>query len=132
MKPLKSFVLGTFSLFVAVGLSLPAAAEYPTKAITLVSPYGPGGALRILRLGQSPQRRLPYLGEGVLVVNRTGAAGVIGSTFVAKGQSRMATPCCFRGLARKPPCRRSTPRFPTSGTISPSWECSSRILSCSP
>lgn len=58
-----------------------AAAEYPSKPITLVAPYGPGGASdlasRILA-SVVPQ----YLGEPVLVINRTGAGGVTGSAFV--------------------------------------------------
>ncbi|MEK9673874.1 MAG: tripartite tricarboxylate transporter substrate binding protein [Rhodospirillaceae bacterium] len=62
-----------------------AVAEYPTKPITLVAPYGPGGssdlAARIVS-ATAPA----YVGNGVLVVNRTGAAGVTGSTYVAKSK----------------------------------------------
>lgn len=62
-----------------------ASAEYPTKPVTLVSPYGPGGAADLAArtvAGTAPA----YLGNAVLVVNRTGAAGVTGSTTVAKGK----------------------------------------------
>lgn len=62
-----------------------AVAEYPTKPVTLVAPYGPGGssdlAARIVA-ANAPA----YLGNGILVVNRTGAAGVTGSTYVAKSK----------------------------------------------
>ena len=58
--------------------------DYPTKPVTLVVPYGPGGAAdlaaRIIG-NEAPE----YLGNNVLVVNQTGAAGVTGSTMVAKG-----------------------------------------------
>ena len=62
-----------------------ALADYPTKPITLVSPYGPGGAADLAArtiAGTAPS----YLGNAVLVVNRTGAAGVTGSTTVVKGR----------------------------------------------
>ena len=71
----------------AVGLALAGAAlaDYPAKPVTLVSPYGPGGAADLAArtiAGTAPA----YLGQAVLVVNRTGAAGVTGSTTVAKGR----------------------------------------------
>ena len=61
------------------------AAEYPSKPITLVAPYGPGGAsdlhARIIA-GAAPA----YLKQAVLVINKTGAAGVVGSTYVVKAK----------------------------------------------
>ena len=62
----------------------PAVAEYPTKPIKIVVPYGPGGAAdlaaRIIAT-EGPE----YVGGEILVVNQTGAAGVTGSTMVHKG-----------------------------------------------
>lgn len=70
---------------VLVAASGIAAAEYPTKPVTLVSPYGPGGAADLA--ARTLSATAPgYLGNGILVVNRTGAAGVSGSTTVAKGK----------------------------------------------
>lgn len=67
-------------LVLAAGMS-GAAAEYPTKAITLVAPYGPGGASDLA--SRTLASTAPaYLGEPVLVVNRTGAGGVTGSASV--------------------------------------------------
>ena len=67
-----------------VGTAGVALADYPTKPVTLVVPYGPGGAAdlaaRIIG-NEAPE----YLGETVLVVNQAGAAGVTGSTMVVKG-----------------------------------------------
>ena len=74
-------VVSGLALIVVTGA---AAADYPTKPVTLVSPYGPGGAADLAArtiAGTAP----PFLGHAVLVVNRTGAAGVTGSTTVAKG-----------------------------------------------
>ena len=62
-----------------------AQAEYPAKPVTLVSPYGPGGAADLA--ARTLSATAPgLLGNGILVVNRTGAAGVTGSTFVAKAR----------------------------------------------
>lgn len=74
----------TAALLLFCGLTGVAGAEYPTKPVTLVSPYGAGGAadLAARTLAASVG---DYLGQDVLVVNRTGAAGVTGSTTVAKG-----------------------------------------------
>ncbi len=61
------------------------AAEYPSKPITLVAPYGPGGASDLhsrIVAGAAPA----YLKQAVLVINKTGAAGVVGSTFVVKSK----------------------------------------------
>ena len=70
--------------FASLALAAPVLAEYPTKPVTLVVPYGPGGAAdlaaRIIS-NEAPE----YLGDNVLVVNQAGAAGVTGSTMVAKG-----------------------------------------------
>ncbi|MXZ79844.1 MAG: tripartite tricarboxylate transporter substrate binding protein [Gammaproteobacteria bacterium] len=76
-----SMLIGV-AMTVASGL---AAADYPTKPVTLVSPYGPGGAADLAARTLSATAP-EYLGNGILVVNRTGAAGVSGSTTVAKGK----------------------------------------------
>ena len=75
--------LGGLLLLAASGAVM---AEYPTKPVTLVSPYGPGGAADLA--ARTLSATAPgYLGNGILVVNRTGAAGVSGSTTVAKGRA---------------------------------------------
>jgi len=61
------------------------ASDYPSKPITLVAPYGAGGASDMA--SRTMASVLPsYLGQPVLVVNRTGAGGVTGSTFVNKAK----------------------------------------------
>ena len=54
------------------------AAPYPSKPITLIAPYAVGGDsdLAARNFAQAAQK---VLGVPVLVVNRTGASGVIGS-----------------------------------------------------
>ncbi|GAB4235791.1 MAG: tripartite tricarboxylate transporter substrate binding protein [Methyloligellaceae bacterium] len=74
------------AFFAAILLVGPAQADkYPSKPITLVAPYGPGGASDLhsrIIAGTAPA----YLGQPVLVINKTGAAGVVGSTFVVKSK----------------------------------------------
>jgi len=57
------------------------AAKYPVRPITLVVPYGPGGAADLAgrALAAAAQK---YIGQPVMVVNRTGAGGATGSHFV--------------------------------------------------
>ena len=59
------------------------AADYPVKSIHLVSAYTPGGgndiSARIMAEALAPR-----LGQPVLVENRAGAGGLIGSDYVAK------------------------------------------------
>src|SRR5687768_13241226 len=68
------------------GAALPAwsqAARYPSRPITFVVPFAPGGAVDIS--GRAMADRLAkVLGQPIVVDNRAGAAGAIGSTYVAK------------------------------------------------
>ncbi|ULX53593.1 ABC transporter substrate-binding protein [Cupriavidus taiwanensis] len=78
-------VLAAASATLATGLSFSAAAQsgYPTKPITLVVPFPAGGTTDIVarivadKLGQQ-------LGQAVVVDNRGGAGGSIGTTFLSK------------------------------------------------
>lgn len=61
--------------------SFAALADYPDGPITVVAPYGPGGSSDLAARTMASSIT-DYIGGNVLVVNRTGAAGVIGSNFV--------------------------------------------------
>ena len=81
------FLRMVLALLLAVFL-IPAtgwAAEYPTKPITLVAPYGAGGASDLAsRTLASVANK--YIGEPVMVINKTGASGTVGSNFVSKAK----------------------------------------------
>ena len=75
------------ALFLAVALAAIApqvhAQDYPTRIITLVSPFPPGGPSdTAARLIAAPMSKA--LGQQVIVDNLTGAGGVIGTDHVAK------------------------------------------------
>jgi tripartite-type tricarboxylate transporter receptor subunit TctC len=62
------------------------AQAYPNKPIRMIIPYGAGGSTdTLLRIVAT---RLPgVLGQSVVIDNRTGASGMIGSDIVAKAQN---------------------------------------------
>ena len=61
-------------------------AEYPSMPVTLVAPYGPGGASDLAARALAAAAPT-YLGQPVVVVNRPGAGGVVGSTYVARSKA---------------------------------------------
>ena len=80
MQGKRFFSLSVLLLTLTLGLGLtpPWAADYPARPITLINPYPPGGFLDV------PGRSFAavaekMLGKPVVVVNKAGAAGMIGS-----------------------------------------------------
>lgn len=63
--------------------TLALAQDYPTKPISMIAPFPPGGVADIVGrpLAASMEKSL---GRPVLVVNRSGAGGAVGTTAVAK------------------------------------------------
>lgn len=71
----------------AATLALPAAAgaqeAFPSRPLQVVLPYPPGNAIDLLVRALAAQMS-PQLGQSVVVVNRDGAAGVVGSVSVLR------------------------------------------------
>ncbi|WP_137890362.1 tripartite tricarboxylate transporter substrate binding protein [Ramlibacter sp. 2FC] len=82
--------LATVASVIAIGsvtsglaLAQTPANKFPTKTVTLVVPYSAGGGTDVV--GRLIAQRLSDLwGQSVVVDNRTGANGAIGSNFVAR------------------------------------------------
>ena len=70
-------------LALTLAAALPARAEYPERAIKIVVPYPPGGTTDLLARAIAP-RLAERLRQSVVIDNRAGAGGVIGSQLVAK------------------------------------------------
>jgi len=76
MRKLLSFLLIAFSTAVA-------AQSFPSKPIRLIAPFAPGGALDLIARGVGAKLS-ESVGQPVVVENRAGASGAIGSELVAK------------------------------------------------
>ena len=64
----------------AVRVPVEAQAAWPSRPVTLVVPFDPGGSLD--RLGRGLAQFMPkYLGQPITVVNRPGAGGQVGATW---------------------------------------------------
>jgi tripartite-type tricarboxylate transporter receptor subunit TctC len=80
----KRSLLTLIAVAVAFGLTRPTAAqEYPVKNITFIVPYAAGGNGDI-RGRQVSQRLAAILGKPVVVENKSGAGGNIGTDAIAK------------------------------------------------
>src|SRR5579859_7476703 len=82
IAPTKTSMNRLWSIFAAVLFALPAAAQtYPSKAIRLVAPFPPGGSIDVV--GRLLAAKLSEsLGQQIVVDNRSGASGIIGTEVV--------------------------------------------------
>jgi tripartite-type tricarboxylate transporter receptor subunit TctC len=85
---LRLFALRLFAaLWLAVtanGLAQPAVAEdYPSRPITLVVPFPPGGSTTVMARNVA-DKMAAALGQSIVVENRGGAGGTLGTRYVAK------------------------------------------------
>src|SRR2546425_11171894 len=79
-KPIAILSLVMFAAHFAIP---PAAAQYPTKPIHLIVPAAPGGGTDIAARSFVPALQ-DNLGQPVVIENRGGAGGIIGTDLVAK------------------------------------------------
>lgn len=98
------------ALLMGTGLSITAASaqEWPTKPIKLVVPYAPGGYTDAV--GRITARFLEKeLGQTVIVDNRAGAGGIVGSDLVSKSPGDGYTLCvCSVGAISIAPVAQTT------------------------
>src|SRR5215813_4289649 len=79
--PMRILVALVVSLFASIAL----AQDYPTRTVTLVVPYPPGGGVDAMARIVA-DKISEALGQQVIVDNRGGGGGNIGTRFVAKAQ----------------------------------------------
>jgi tripartite-type tricarboxylate transporter receptor subunit TctC len=75
-------VLAGLPVLLALAGNVAAQESYPTRPVTLVSPYPPGGAADLTARPLAPALE-KALKQPVIVVNRTGAGGAVGTQFVS-------------------------------------------------
>src|SRR5262245_56733365 len=82
--PLTAILTATLAALAIGGLLAPAAAQtYPNRPITLVIPFAPGGSTSIV--GRTVADKMSeILGQQIVVDNRGGAGGTVGTRAVAK------------------------------------------------
>ena len=82
----RSFVSSVLLSSAAASLSSHAlAASWPSRTIKIIVPFGPGGSADVVAryVSKTLQEKL---GENIVIENRTGAAGTIGTAEVAKSE----------------------------------------------
>lgn len=77
--------IAVVALAVSTTLTPAHAQNYPTRAITLVIPFAPGGSTSIVGRGIA-DKMSELLGEKVVVDNRPGAGGTVGTKAVARSE----------------------------------------------
>ncbi len=82
---IKGALAVTASAGMIAGMNAAHAAEYPQGAITFIVPYAAGGSSDT-RSRQLAQKLSDYLGQTVVVDNRPGASGNIGTTAIARAK----------------------------------------------
>jgi tripartite-type tricarboxylate transporter receptor subunit TctC len=81
---MRGFIVTALAVLVLTGASESVrAADYPTRPITLVVPFPPGGSTTVMARNIA-DKLSTTLGQPIVVENRGGAGGTIGTRFVAK------------------------------------------------
>lgn len=105
---LKRLVMAALSVGMALSATAASAQEWPTKTIKLVVPYAPGGYTdAVARI--TAQYLEKALGQTVIVDNRAGGGGIVGSDLVSKSPGDGYTLCvCSVGAISIAPVAQTT------------------------
>ena len=83
--PIRSRCLFIAAVALVATLNSAQAQNYPTRPITLVIPFAPGGSTTIVGRGVA-EKMSELLGEKIIIDNRPGAGGTLGTRAVAKSE----------------------------------------------
>jgi len=104
--------------FLSLAATVPAAAGYPEKPITLIVPYSPGGASDQAARSLAAATAAKLGANQIIVVNKDGAGGIIGSTEVYKAKPDGYTLLLARvGSHTTVPALRVTPYDPLNWAV---------------
>ena len=103
MSTIKNALRGAaLALLAATALSAMAQPAYPDKAVKFVVPYPPGGGTDVIaRIVQGKFQQL--LGQNIIIDNRGGGGGSLGSDIVAKSAPRRLHGAVHAQLAHHQP-----------------------------
>jgi tripartite-type tricarboxylate transporter receptor subunit TctC len=79
------FLSAVFALFLGLAAESSAQEKYPNRPITVVAPFPPGGVADLMARPVAAAME-KVLNNPVVVVNKTGAAGAVGMSFVANAK----------------------------------------------
>ena len=121
---LKSAWLGAFlAPVLALAVAAPAAAEFPERPIRIMAPYAPGGNIDVTSRIIADKLK-DVLGVTVLVENKAGASGMIGSDVIARsapdGYNLLVSANAMVDIPAIYGTRRTTGRRPSSRSASSS------------
>jgi tripartite-type tricarboxylate transporter receptor subunit TctC len=83
---LRRILFWSIGLLAAASTIASAQTQFPNRPITLIVPYGPGGETDIFARALSNELG-EVLGQPIVIVNRPGATGAIGTEFVARSKA---------------------------------------------
>jgi tripartite-type tricarboxylate transporter receptor subunit TctC len=85
LKPIFAAALAMAALASFAQAAAQDASDWPQKPVTIVIPYAPGG-FADTRMRLIASKLEPRLKQNVIVENRAGAGGVVGTTFIARAK----------------------------------------------
>ncbi|MGH9577856.1 MAG: Bug family tripartite tricarboxylate transporter substrate binding protein [Terriglobales bacterium] len=80
---MKSFFCALLSCAAALGVQPASAQTFPTRAVTIIVPYPPGGLIDLVARQIQPRLQIE-LGQSVIIDNRSGAGGNVGAEAVVR------------------------------------------------
>src|SRR4029077_1695149 len=83
MRTARSMAAILLAFALAVSATAARADDYPSRPITLIVPYPPGGGVDTIARVMAPKLS-PALGQQIVIENRPGAGAVIGTRAAAK------------------------------------------------